>query len=99
MGRTPQTRALVMDNFTDQIDSWVEEDPDQIDKVPVDRASLNTPVFFRRKMAFASQIPDNGNKAQAGENVQGMHAGHAAKTGPAHRGAVIGILAADDDLL
>ena len=60
----------------DQVDGRVEEDPDQIDKVPVDGARFDAPVFLWREMALAPQIPDDDNKRDAAQDVDRVHPRH-----------------------
>ena len=61
---------------TDKVERRIEENPDQINVVPVDGAGLDTPVFLRRIMALSSQVPHDNDENDTANDVQGMHAGH-----------------------
>ena len=43
----------------DQVDGGVEEDPDNVYKVPIDGAGFNTPMVFSRIGPTQAVDPDN----------------------------------------
>ncbi len=39
-------QLMMFDHRTNQIDRGIEEDPDEVNKVPVDRTGFDTPMLF-----------------------------------------------------
>src|SRR5688572_6132581 len=66
----------LMHRSTNQVQCRVEENPDQINVVPVNGAGLDAPMAIRREVAFSPQVPDDEDKDDATDNVEGVHSGH-----------------------
>lgn len=66
-------------SLADQIQSGVEEYPNQVYKVPVHRGSLHTPMLLGGVHTFAGIIPNDEEEDESSQDVECMHPCHHVK--------------------
>src|SRR4051812_13861577 len=60
---------------SDEVKGGVEEDPDQIDKMPVQAGDLHRVVEFPGKMALAGAPPQHGQRDHAADDMYPVETG------------------------
>src|SRR5438132_4365580 len=75
------------DALLDQVEQRKEEDPDQVDEVPVQARQLDAQVVVRAVVAPPGAEEDHGEHGHPRQDVEAVQAGHQEVEGPVHRGA------------
>src|SRR5205085_7933105 len=68
----------------DQVEKRIEEDPDQIDEVPVEPGELDPEVVVRAVVAVHGAVEDDAEHRHSHQHVQPVQAGHEEVERPVH---------------
>src|ERR1051326_1231911 len=65
-----------VDMAANQVQQWEQENPDDIDEVPVEAADLDRIVVLARNRAAVSEPPHDADDADADDHVERVKPGH-----------------------
>ena len=70
-----------LDGGTDEVEGWVEENPNEVYVMPIDGGSLDAPMPLGREITFSTPIPNDENQNYTAQNMQRVQSGHCIKNG------------------